>query len=101
MKIFISLLSAGFLSSCVPGIIHAGKDFDIKQAEALQPRLSTLAEAKSLVGEPYATETDAEGNILVKWEYAHNDFIGESMKGIAILFSKDGKMIRVTKEIKP
>ncbi len=97
LKAMAAIFLAISIQGCVPGIVSEGHDFDLAKAEALVPSVTTLEDAKAQVGEPFSEETSADGSVLVKWVYGANGFVGVHVKGIAILFGPDHKMIRVTK----
>ena len=73
-----------------------GKKFDASRLDELQPAISSIDDAKRVLGPNSAESTSADGSKLLQWQYVQGSMIGGEGEHVAILFGPDGKMIRVT-----
>ena len=92
MKKYLTALA---FTVVLAGCAQVGNKFDIAKADALQPGVATLDEAKAQLGAPTSVTTDAEGNQTVRWKYVTASPIGAQGARIDIVFDKQGKMVRV------
>ena len=90
------VLIVGLLLGCTT----IGDTFDIDKVDELTPGVSTVAEAKRLLGNPSAESNYADGSKLLQWQYVTGTLIGGSGAHVAILFGRDGRMIRVTHKLR-
>lgn len=77
------------------GCASVGQDFDMAEVDRLQPGVTTLEQAKEKLGKPQSISHAADGRVGVVWVRSQAVMGSASSKGVAILFDKDGKMIRV------
>lgn len=89
---FISVLA---VTAVIAGCASVGQDFDMVEVDRLQPGVTTLEQAKEKLGKPQSITNAADGRIGVVWVRSQAVMGSASSKGVAILFDKDGKMIRV------
>jgi outer membrane protein assembly factor BamE (lipoprotein component of BamABCDE complex) len=83
------------LSACV--YQQHGNSFDVTAVNELQPGVSTEQDAIEKLGKPMATNTYANGNQLLQWQYVYGTAVGIGGGAhAAILFDPNGTMIRVT-----
>ena len=88
-------LCALTLAGCV--YQQLGTRFDPELISRLTPGISTEQDAINLLGKPAALSTNADGSQLLQWQYVYGTAIGIGGGAhAAILFGRDGKMIRVT-----
>lgn len=73
------------------GCASIGQDFDMADVDRLQPGVSTLEQAKEKFGKPQSVGNYGDDRTTVTWIRAQ----GRYSKAVAILFDRDGKMIRV------
>jgi hypothetical protein len=88
---FILALIALSLAGCMT----IGSKFDIANADQLRPGVSTVYDAKQMLGPP-TTQSAIGANTLLQWQYSRGTLIGGSGAHLAVLFDHEGKMIRVT-----
>lgn len=86
---------AAFAIIAIAGCAQVGNKFDIAKADALQPGITTLDEAKAQLGAPTSVSTDAQGNQVVRWKYVSASPIGAQGARVDIVFDATGKMVRV------
>ena len=91
---FVSVLAGVAL---IVGCASVGQDFDMAEVDRLQPGVTTLEQAKEKLGKPQSITNAADGRVGVVWVRSQAVMGSASSKGVAILFDKDGKMIRVVK----
>lgn len=76
---------------------QSGNAFDINQVNTLQAGVSSSQDAVNLLGNPASVTNYNDGTQLLQWIYAYGTSSGKSgASHAAVLFGKDGKMIRVT-----
>jgi hypothetical protein len=85
------LLGAFILLGCMT----VGSKFDIANVDQLRPGVSSLTDAKALLGPPTAESTHADGAKLLQWQYSQGTLVGGSGAHAAILFDATGMMVRV------
>lgn len=96
MSVYHSILATGLLAAIVAGCSTYGGKFDPQRVSELKPGVSTITEAASLLGPPKAESNFANGSRLLQWQYVHGSILGGSGAHVAVLFDKDGRMVRVT-----
>ena len=74
---------------------EVGKQFEIAKADAFVAGTTTLVQAKEELGEPFSISTDAEGNQTIWWKYARVNLFGKDVRKLAVVFDKDGNMLRI------
>lgn len=95
MKLTIAALVATLtLSACV----HIGNKFDMAQAHALKPGISTSKDAIATLGKPTSTSASVNNGTLLQWMYTSSTVLGAHSSHVAILFDADGKMVKITHE---
>ncbi|MBO1855014.1 outer membrane protein assembly factor BamE [Burkholderia cenocepacia] len=72
-----------------------GNKFDIRDADQFVPGVTTMQQAQEKLGTPTATNAMPNGGTLQQWIYTQASVIGGTSSNLAILFDKDGKMIRI------
>ena len=73
-----------------------GNKFDPHSVSQLQPSVSTIADATTLMGPPMSQTAMPDGNMLYQWQYAQGTAIGTgSGAHVAIIFDKQGVMVEV------
>ncbi|WP_243435488.1 hypothetical protein [Burkholderia pseudomallei] len=90
-KTFGACALALTLSACMT----MGSKFDIHDADQFVPGVTTMQQAKEKLGTPMATNAMPNGGTLQQWMYSQASVIGGTSSNLAILFDKDGKMIRI------
>lgn len=90
-KTFAACALALSLTACMT----TGNKFDIHDADQFVPGVTTLQQAQEKLGTPTATNAMPNGGTLQQWIYSQASIFGGTSSNIAILFDKDGKMIRV------
>ena len=94
MRLRLVVTSLLLLSACV--YQQNGNRFDADALKQFQPGTTTEQDAIAKLGQPMAVSTYANGNRLLQWQYVYGTAIGVGGGAhAAILFSPDGKMIRV------
>ena len=94
---FLAILAAGALalSGCAREI---GRDFDPDQADRLVIGTSTLADATTLLGEPFRTYRLFGGKIAKWWYLRDTPGMTETVL-LEIRFGSDGRMLGIIREI--
>ncbi|KVE59265.1 hypothetical protein WI94_04180 [Burkholderia vietnamiensis] len=72
-----------------------GNKFDIHDADQFIPGVTTMQQAQEKLGAPTATNAMPNGGTLQQWVYSQASMVGGTSSNIAILFDRDGKMIRI------
>ena len=72
-----------------------GNKFDLHDADQFVPGVTTIQQAQEKLGTPTATNAMLNGATLQQWMYSQASMFGGSSSNIAILFDKDGKMVRI------
>ncbi|MCA8073934.1 hypothetical protein [Burkholderia vietnamiensis] len=73
-----------------------GNKFDSSAVDSLRPGITTIQDAESTLGKAASASNVANGGTLLQWIYSQGSIIGASSAHVAVLFDKDGKMVRVT-----
>lgn len=89
-------LTLALASATLIGCMTMGRRFDIRNVNELTPGRSTLADATALLGPPSAESDMGDGTTLYQWQYVQGTVVGGSGAHVAILFDREGTMIRVT-----
>lgn len=91
-------LSTLLLALSLTGCISSGTHFDANQISALQPGVTTESEAIQLLGQPEATESNGNTQILT-WQYTA-DVMGfsHSERTLSVSFDAQNKMLRIVKQ---
>lgn len=92
-KILIAFAIVLFANVCQAA--EVGKQFEIAKADAFVAGTTTLVQAKEELGEPFSVSTDAEGNQTIWWKYAKVNMFGKDVRKLAVVFDKDGNMLRI------
>lgn len=92
-----SLALAGALTLTLPltGCVTSGSKFTMAEVQSLQPGVSTKAEAIALLGPPTSVSVMGDGSELLQWMYTEVVYIAGEGRHVAILFGRDGRMIRI------
>ncbi|WP_260427935.1 hypothetical protein [Burkholderia stagnalis] len=90
-KTFAACALALSLTACMT----MGNKFDIHDADQFIPGVTTLQQAQEKLGTPTATNSMPNGSTLQQWIYSQASVLGGTSSNIAILFDRDGKMIRI------
>ena len=90
-KTFATCALALSLTACVT----TGNKFDMHDADQFVPGVTTMQQAQEKLGAPTATNAMPNGGTLQQWIYTQASMFGGTSSNIAILFDKDGKMIRI------
>lgn len=93
------------LAGCASTTI--GKPFPANNVAQLQLGVSTTADARRLLGEPYQAVTNRSGEQLLIWQYIRSDAtsglasvdVQTSQQGAALVFGPDGRLLRAEKLI--
>lgn len=94
MKKIIAALILSLSINCAHAAT-AGNEFEIERADTFQQGVTTLEEAKEQLGKPFSVSTDAEGNQTIWWKYVNVNLFGKDVRKLAIVFDKDGNMLRI------
>ena len=98
------LLAAAFAALLITGCATAtvGKPFNAANVAQLQEGVSTTADARSLLGEPWQVQTNGSGEQLYLWQYVRSDAtsglvtvnVDTTTQQAALVFGADGKLLR-------
>lgn len=92
-------LAVALLLACATLTVNAaelGGKFDMAKADTFETGVTTLDDAKEQLGNPVSVSTDADGNQMIWWKYVKvGVFSGRDVRKLAIVFDKEGKMLRV------
>ncbi|MEQ6331507.1 outer membrane protein assembly factor BamE [Pseudomonas chengduensis] len=99
------LLIAGFAALLISGCATStvGTPFPAENVAQLRTGVSTTAQARALLGEPWQVQTNAAGEQLYLWQYIRSDAtsglvstnVKTSTQQAALVFSADGRLLRV------
>ena len=84
------------LITMTAGCTTVGRKFDPQRISELVPGVSTMSDSTELFGPPTSESTYADGSRLLQWSYVQGTVFGGSGAHVAVLFDKDGRMVRVT-----
>ncbi|WP_412480689.1 hypothetical protein [Azonexus sp. IMCC34839] len=90
--IFLLCLALTVLSASAATL---GQEFEIERADSFQQGATTFDEAKEQLGVPTSISTDAEGNQTIWWKYVKVNLLGKDIRKLAVVFDKEGKMLRI------
>lgn len=94
MKIVFVFLAALVL---LLGCASTGSNFELADARALEPGVTTLAQATEKLGKPVGTNYTEEGKV-VKWGYASASPYHKTKRVVEILFDPSDVMVRLVSE---
>ncbi|CAR53402.1 hypothetical protein [Burkholderia cenocepacia] len=89
----IAVLSLASLA--VSACMTIGHKFDPDALDSMRPGVTTIQDAETALGKPASSSAVANGGTLLQWMYSQGSVIGASGAHVAVLFDKDGKMVRV------
>lgn len=99
------LIAVGLLVAALAGCATAtvGKPFPANNVAQLREGVSTTADARSLLGEPWQVQTNGAGEQLLIWQYVRSDArsglvsmnVETSTQQAALVFGGDGRLVRV------
>lgn len=99
------LIAVGFLVAVLAGCATAkiGREFPASNVAQLREGVSTSADARSLLGEPWQVHTNGAGEQLLIWQYVRSDArsglvsmnVETSTQQAALVFGNDGRLLRV------
>ena len=92
----LAFATALALSLPLAGCMTSGVKFTMAEVESLQPGVTTKDEAIALLGKPTSRSTMADGTELLQWMYTEVVYIAGDSRHVAILFGRDGRMLRIT-----
>lgn len=88
------------LSLTLTACMTVGSKFDPNVLDSMQPGVTTLQDASTSLGKPTSISAAPGGGTLLQWIYSQGSLIGGSGAHIAVLFDKDGKMVRMIQRTK-
>jgi outer membrane protein assembly factor BamE (lipoprotein component of BamABCDE complex) len=91
-RIAVLSLASLALSACMT----IGHKFDPSAVDSMRPGVTTIQDAETALGKPASSSATANGGTLQQWIYSQGSMVGASSAHVAVLFDKDGKMVRVT-----
>lgn len=94
MKNAIVALIAG-LSVAMAGCVSMGENFSIADVEALQPGVSTRADAERTLGRPTSITNLYDGTVLLQWIHTQAVLTSAESKHVALIFDAHGRFVRV------
>lgn len=99
------LIAVGFLVAVLAGCATStvGTPFPAENVAQLRTGVSTTAQARALLGEPWQVQTNAAGEQLYLWQYIRSDAssnlvstnVKTSTQQAALVFGADGRLLRV------
>jgi hypothetical protein len=87
----LALLPMLALAACV----STGRDFDESRLAAMQPGVTTPAEAVALLGPPQQRVTREDGGVSLTWVYVHSAFGSLTSKAAGLRFDSAGRLTRI------
>lgn len=90
-KTFAACALALSLTACMT----MGNKFDIHDADQFVPGITTMQQAQEKLGTPTATNAMPNGGTLQQWVYSQASMFGGTSSNLAILFDRDGRMVRI------
>jgi hypothetical protein len=73
-----------------------GKRFDLAKVDEMRPGMTTMAEAEQVLGPPTSRSNFADGTTLLQWMKNEPILFAPRGAHVAVLFGRDGRMVRVT-----
>lgn len=100
-KIMGVMYLAGVLAGCATATV--GTPFNAQNTAQLRVGTSTVAEARSLLGEPYQVQTGANGEQLYIWQFVQSHArsglvtmnVQTNTQQAALVFDRTGRLARV------
>ncbi len=90
-RIAVLSLASLALTACMT----VGHKFDPEALDSMRPGVTTIQDAETALGKPVSSSAAMNGGTLLQWMYSQGSVIGASSAHVAVLFDKDGKMVRV------
>lgn len=86
------------LAACLTlgGCISSGTKFDTVDIQTLIPGVTTRDEAIERFGQPMSVSNNHDGTVLLQWMWSEAIYITAEGRHLAVLFDRNGKMIRIT-----
>ncbi|MGO4409449.1 MULTISPECIES: hypothetical protein [unclassified Brevundimonas] len=75
--------------------VSSGTNFSFAAVDALQPGVSTRADAERTLGRPNSISNMPDGTVLLQWIHTQAVLVSAESKHVALLFDANGKFIRV------
>lgn len=91
-RIAVLSLASLALTACMT----VGNKFDPSAVDSMRPGVTTIQDAETALGKPASSSAAVNGGTLLQWIYTQGTMVGGSSAHVAVLFDKDGKMVRVT-----
>jgi outer membrane protein assembly factor BamE (lipoprotein component of BamABCDE complex) len=91
-RIAVLSLASLTLSACMT----IGHKFDPEALDSMRPGVTTIQDAETALGKPASSSAAVNGGTLLQWIYTQGSVVGGSSAHVAVLFDKDGRMVRVT-----
>ncbi|MNR17277.1 hypothetical protein D3C85_1339280 [compost metagenome] len=92
-KALIALALGAALASA--GCVSMGTNFSQSAVDALQPGISTRADAERALGRPNSVSNLQDGTVLLQWVHTQAVLMSAESKHVALLFDANGKFLRV------
>lgn len=77
------------------GCTSVGTNFSQASVDALQPGISTRADAERALGRPNSVTNLPDGTVLLQWVHAQTVLISSQSKHVALIFDADGKFVEI------
>jgi outer membrane murein-binding lipoprotein Lpp len=91
MRTLYAIVSVVAMAGCA----SAGQDFSMAEVDAMKPGVTTLQDAVAKLGKPSSTNSVTNGVQIVSWIRVTSSPVGATSKSVAILFDREGRMLRV------
>lgn len=99
-RMLIAAVAALLVAGCATATV--GKPFNAANVGQLQEGVSSITEARSLLGEPWQVQTTGTGEHLYIWQYIRSDAksalvtvsVDTTTQQAALVFGADGKLLR-------
>lgn len=91
-RIAVLCVASLALTACMT----VGHKFDPSAVDSMRPGVTTIQDAETALGKPASSSAVVNGGTLLQWIYTQGSVVGASSAHIAVLFDKNGKMVRVT-----
>jgi hypothetical protein len=90
------MVAIATMAVIVTGCASFGEEFDLAAVDQLQPGISTIEDAKRLLGEPQSVAKTANGITVYVWLHSKaNGLTGNSSaQSASLAFGPDGKMLK-------
>lgn len=70
--------------------------FDLAKVDQMQSGVTTIAEAEQMLGPATSRSNMADGTTLLQWMKNEPLFLTPRGAHVAVLFGRDGRMVRIT-----